>query len=78
MTEELNRTIVSTYLKQLRLTRMASDCEALAREAEQRGLGYLGYEAHLTRRRGGSSKGTAAAPTAQSCCLPLSETLGGL
>jgi DNA replication protein DnaC len=43
MTEELNRTIVSNYLKQLRLTRMASDCEALAREAEQRGLGYLGY-----------------------------------
>jgi DNA replication protein DnaC len=43
MTEELSRTIVSSYLKQLRLTRMASDCEALAREAEQRGLGYLGY-----------------------------------
>ena len=71
MTEELNRTIVSNYLKQLRLTRMAS-------EAEQRGLGYLGYEAHLTRRRGGSSQGTAVAPTFPRCCLPLSETLGGL
>jgi len=43
MTDELSRTIVSTYLKQLRLSRMATDCEALAREAEERGLGYLGY-----------------------------------
>jgi DNA replication protein DnaC len=43
MTEELSRAIVTSYLKQLRLSRMATDCEALAREAEQRGLGYLGY-----------------------------------
>ena len=43
MTEDLNHAIVMSYLKQLRLTRMATDCEALAREAEQRGLGYLGY-----------------------------------
>ena len=43
MTEDLSRAIVTSYLKQLRLTRMATDCEALAREAEQRGLGYLGY-----------------------------------
>src|SRR5215470_4958436 len=43
MTAELSQTIVKSYLKQLRLTRMASDYEALAREAEQRGLGYLGY-----------------------------------
>jgi DNA replication protein DnaC len=43
MTDELSRTIVSTYLKQLRLTRMAADCDAMAREAEERGLGYLGY-----------------------------------
>src|SRR2546430_3431035 len=43
MTEDPRKVIVSTYLKQLRLTRMARDCEALAREAEQRGLGYLGY-----------------------------------
>jgi DNA replication protein DnaC len=43
MTDELSRTIVTTYLKQLRLTRMATDCEAMAREAEERGLGYLGY-----------------------------------
>src|SRR5205814_6955935 len=43
MTEDPRKVIVSTYLKQLRLTRMAVDCEALAREAEQRGLGYLGY-----------------------------------
>src|SRR5436189_5913996 len=43
MTEDLCRVVVTNYLKQLRLTRMATDCEALAREAEQRGLGYLGY-----------------------------------
>lgn len=44
MTEDLATTVVTTYLKQLRLSRMARDCEALAREAEQRGLGYLGYK----------------------------------
>ena len=43
MTGDIATTVVTTYLKQLRLTRMARDCEALAREAEQRGLGYLGY-----------------------------------
>ncbi len=43
MTEDLATTVVTTYLKQLRLSRMARDCESLAREAEQRGLGYLGY-----------------------------------
>ena len=43
MTEDLATTVVTTYLKQLRLSRMARDCEAMAREAEQRGLGYLGY-----------------------------------
>ena len=43
MTEDLTTTVVTTYLKQLRLSRMAHDCESLAREAEQRGLGYLGY-----------------------------------
>src|SRR5947208_13067513 len=43
MTEDPRKTVVTTYLKQLRLTRMATDYEALAREAEQRGLGYLGY-----------------------------------
>lgn len=43
MTTNLDSTIVKSYLKQLRLSRMATDCEALVREAEQRGLGYLGY-----------------------------------
>src|ERR1700694_2044748 len=43
MTEDPRKVVVSNYLKQLRLTRMATDCESLAREAEQRGLGYLGY-----------------------------------
>jgi len=43
MTEDLRNEIVITYLKQLRLNRMARDCESLAREAELRGLGYLGY-----------------------------------
>ncbi len=43
MTEDPRKTVVTNYLKQLRLTRMATDGEALAREAEQRGLGYLGY-----------------------------------
>ncbi len=42
MTEDLRNEIVITYLKQLRLHRIARDCESLAREAEQRGLGYLG------------------------------------
>ena len=43
MTENMCHEVVTTYLKQLRLSRMARDCEPLAREAEQRGLGYLGY-----------------------------------
>ncbi len=43
MTETLRNEMVITYLKQLRLNRVARDCESLAREAEQRGLGYLGY-----------------------------------
>jgi DNA replication protein DnaC len=43
MSQDARQQIVSAYLKQLRLTRMARDCESLAREAEQRGLGYLGY-----------------------------------
>lgn len=43
MTDDLNRTIVTNYLKQLRLSRMATDCEPMAREAEERGLGYLGF-----------------------------------
>jgi hypothetical protein len=47
MTEDLSRAIVTSYLKQLRLSRMASDCEALDSFAEQRGLGYLGYAATL-------------------------------
>lgn len=43
MTEDIRNEIVITYLKRLRLNRIARDCESLAREAEQRGLGYLGY-----------------------------------
>ena len=55
MTEELSNEVVTMYLKQLRLSRMARDCEAVAREAEQRGLGYLGFlqallEAELAQR----------------------------
>jgi DNA replication protein DnaC len=42
MTEDRSLAVVTSYLKQLRLSRMASECEALAREAEQRGWGYLG------------------------------------
>lgn len=56
MREERSLAVVTSYLKQLRLTRMATECEALAREAEQRGLGYLGYlqallEGELAQRR---------------------------
>lgn len=43
MTEDRHKEVVITYLKQLRMMRMARDCESVAREAEQRGLGYLGY-----------------------------------
>jgi len=43
MTEDIRTEVVTTYLKQLRLNRMARDCTSAAREAEQRGLGYLGY-----------------------------------
>ena len=43
MTEDARAAIVSTYLKQLRLPAMARDASRLAGEAEQRGLGYLGY-----------------------------------
>ena len=42
MTDDPRAAIVATYLKQLRLPAMARDCTMLAREAEQRGLGYLG------------------------------------
>lgn len=37
MTEDLRQEVVTTYLKQLRLNRMARDCASAAREAEQRG-----------------------------------------
>jgi DNA replication protein DnaC len=43
MSEQLSTEVVTLYLKQLRLARMARECEAVAREAEQRGLGYLGF-----------------------------------
>ena len=43
MKEDPKAAVVTTYLKQLRLSVMARDCESLAREAEERGLGYLGY-----------------------------------
>ena len=43
MTEELSNEMVTMYLKQARLSWMARECEAVAREAEQRGLGYLGF-----------------------------------
>ena len=52
MTEALCTEVVTTYLKQLRLSRMARECEAIAREAEQRGLGYLGF---LQARHGGGT-----------------------
>jgi DNA replication protein DnaC len=41
--DDLRQSIVLTYLRQLRLPAMARECVPLAREAEQRGLGYLGY-----------------------------------
>jgi DNA replication protein DnaC len=43
MKEDPMAAVVTTYLKQLHLSIMARDCESLAREAEERGLGYLGY-----------------------------------
>ena len=78
MTEDIATTVVTTYLKQLRLSRMARDCEALAREAEQRGLGYLGYLQALRDRRTGSAARTAVASSAQSRCFSVPEAPGGL
>jgi DNA replication protein DnaC len=43
MSDQLSTEVVTMYLKQLRLARMARECEAVAREAEQRGLGYVGF-----------------------------------
>jgi DNA replication protein DnaC len=43
MTDTLCQEVVTTYLKQLHLSWMAREIEAVAREAEQRGLGYLGF-----------------------------------
>jgi DNA replication protein DnaC len=43
MTDDPRAAVVSRYLHQLRLLAMARDGETAAREAEQRGLGYLGY-----------------------------------
>ncbi len=37
MTEDTRKEMVMTYLKQLRLNRMARDCESASREAQQRG-----------------------------------------
>ena len=42
MNDEARKPIITTYLKHLRLTRLARDCASASREAEQRGLGYLG------------------------------------
>ncbi len=78
MTDALCQEVVTTYLKQLRLSRMARECEATAREAEQRGLGHLGFLQALLDRRTGEPTRAATAPTAQSCGLSLPETLGGL
>ncbi|MBF6591755.1 MAG: ATP-binding protein [Ktedonobacterales bacterium] len=41
--EDAQLALVHTYLKSLRLPALARECGPLAREAEQRGLGYLGY-----------------------------------
>ncbi len=46
----LEQTILQSYLKQLRLPAMARECVALAREAEQRQVGYLGYLQALLER----------------------------
>jgi DNA replication protein DnaC len=46
----LEQTILQSYLKQLRLPAIARDCTALAREAEQRNVGYLGYLQALLER----------------------------
>lgn len=35
--------LIQSYLKQLHLPAIARDCVVLAREAEQQGVGYLGY-----------------------------------
>lgn len=43
MTDDPKTTVVKSYLKQLHLARMVTECETVAREAEQRGLGYLGF-----------------------------------
>ena len=43
MTQALSQEVVTSYLKQLRLSRMARECEAVVREAEQRNLGYVGF-----------------------------------
>lgn len=43
MTEDPRQALVGMYLQQLRLPAIARDCVPLAREAEERGLGYLGY-----------------------------------
>src|SRR5690242_5081399 len=43
MTEDPRQALVGMYLKQLRLPAIARECAPLAREAEERGLGYLGY-----------------------------------
>ncbi len=42
-TDDPRAGIVLTYFKHLRLPAMARECVPLAREAEQQGLGYLGY-----------------------------------
>lgn len=41
--EDPRASLVLTYFRQLRLPAMARECVPLAREAEQRGVGYLGY-----------------------------------
>lgn len=46
----LEQTILQSYLKQLRLPAIARECVALAREAEQHNVGYLGFLQTLLER----------------------------
>jgi hypothetical protein len=49
MNDEARQQIVQTYLKQLRLSCMARDCESLGSFAEQRGARLCGVAASLAR-----------------------------
>jgi DNA replication protein DnaC len=75
MTADLSETIIKSYLKQRRLTRMATDYEALAREAGSRGLGDLGDLQALLEGELAHRQEQQLRPRLKAACFPEQKRL---